>query len=315
LNSKRAAASVAFGLTLFVTACASDPAPPPWQAAEQRNHPLVGRIWHAASQRFISADELARALAGADLILLGETHDNPDHHRIQSWAVEHLFAAGARPGLAMEMIREDQQARLDAYRRRADSRAEGIGPALDWDRSGWPAWRHYAPVVAPFMRYRRPMRAANLPRDRIRALARRGYAALGPGRAPVLGLDKPLPAQMITAMATEQVEAHCGHIPPDRALPFARIQVARDALMAEALLNAAQESGKAVLVAGSGHVRRDRGVPFHLTRRKIAGKILVLAPVEVDSKERQPQTYSANFDYIWFTPRQKRGDPCAELSK
>jgi uncharacterized iron-regulated protein len=315
LNRVRAATALAFALTLFATACASDPAPPPWQAAEQQNHPLVGRIWDTVAGRFVSRAELAHALTGADFILLGETHDNPDHHRIQAWAVDYLFATGARPGLAIEMIREDQQARFDAYRHRADSRAEGIGPALDWERSGWPAWRHYAPILAPFLHQKRPIIGADLPRDRLGPLVRQGYAALGPGRAAALGLDLPLAPQMLAAMAKEQVNAHCGHIPAARAHPFARIQIARDALMAAAVRKAAGKTGKAVLVAGSGHVRRDRGVPFHLERLGIRVEVLVLAPVEVRTEAPGPESYSANFDYLWFTPRQKRSDPCAELRK
>lgn len=315
MNRRWAATSVAIALALFGAACVSNPAPPPWQASEQRNHPLVGRIWYTAGKRFVSQEELARALAAADFVLLGETHDNPDHHRIQAWAVEGLFDAGVKPGLAIEMIREDQQAALDAYRRKEPGRAEGIGQALAWERSGWPAWRHYAPVIAPFMRHDRPILGTNLPRDKIRPLARQGYAALGPGRAAALGLDQSLPPQMLAAMTTEQVEAHCGHIPASRARPFARIQIARDALMAEALRKAAGASGKAVLIAGSGHVRRDRGVPFHLVRRGIQANVLLLAPVEVRQGAPGAETYSTNFDYLWFTPRQKRGDPCTEFRR
>ncbi len=301
----------AIALCLCLPAACAAPAPPPWQSTEFREHPLVGRIWHTATGRFINRAELARALVRADVILLGETHDNPDHHRIQAWAVESLFDAGAKPGLAIEMIREDQQATLDAYRRKEPDRAEGIGQALDWERSGWPAWRHYAPVIAPFVRHDRPILGANLPRDQVRPLARQGYAALGPRRAAALGLDQPLAPQMLAAMATEQVEAHCGHIPARRAEPFARIQIARDALMADALHRTARAAGKAVLVAGSAHVRRDRGVPFHLERRGIRVNVLVLAPVEVRAETETAAAYGTNFDYLWFTPRQKRDDPCA----
>ena len=311
MNRTRAAAA-AFALALLATACAAVPAPPPWQATGLRDHVLVGRIWHTASQLFVSKDDLAKALVAAELVFLGETHDNPDHHRIQAWAVDRIFAAGSKPGLAIEMIREDQQATLDTYRAQAPGKVEGIGPALGWSHSGWLAWRHYAPVVAPFIHHRRPIRTANLPRDRIRPLAREGFSALGAARAATLGLDRPFPAEMLADMAAEQVEAHCGQIPAARAAPFARIQIARDAIMAGALVGAAK-GGKAVLVAGSGHVRRDRGVPYQLERRGVRTTTLVLAPMEVREKDLQPESYGANYDYLWFTPRQHRDDPCASL--
>jgi uncharacterized iron-regulated protein len=40
----------------------------------------------------------------------------------------------------------------------------------------------------------------------------------------------------------------------------------RDAHMARRLLDAAARADGAVLIAGAGHVRRDRGVPAHLVR-------------------------------------------------
>ena len=109
-----------------------------------------------------------------------------------------------------------------------------------------------------------------------------------------------------------------------RPVPFAHVQVARDATLADGLLAAAERApdGRGVLVAGSGHVRRDRGVPFQLARRGVTAGIVTLAPVEVVAGETRPEAYGAPlgakappFDYVWFTPRAKRGDPCAQFSK
>ena len=315
MNRRLAAATLCLCL---LAACAA-PAPPPWQSTELRDHPLAGRIWQVATGRFINRDDLARALVNADAVLLGETHDNPDHHRIQAWAVTRLFDAGRQPGLAIEMIREDQQTVLDAYRARRPADPAGLGAALGWDRSGWPAWRHYAPVIGPFFRRARPVRAANIARGLIRPLARRGYAALGAERVAALRLDRPIDPAITAAMAREMVEAHCGKITVAQAEPFTRIQITRDAVMAEALEKAADGSG-AVLVAGTGHIRRDRGIPFHLKRRENPLSVLTLAPIEVRAGVKKPQDYAGlygvttlPFDYLWFTPRTDRKDPCDNL--
>src|SRR5215204_1457467 len=53
-----------------------------WQSHYGRNHPLTGRIWDVASGEFIDRPALIMRLARAEFVLLGEKHDNPDHHRL-----------------------------------------------------------------------------------------------------------------------------------------------------------------------------------------------------------------------------------------
>lgn len=316
------AVTAAVAVLLATGACAPTPAPPssPWQSQELQDHPLAGQIWSVAQRRFVAPHFLAANLRRADLVLLGETHDNPDHHRIQAWAVAGLTGADPRFGLAIEMIREDQQATLDAHLAARPGDGAGIGPALRWQDSGWPDWHYYRPVVAPFAEKALPIRAANLSSDRIREVARGGFDAFRPAHRARLGLDRPVPDEVLKEVAAEMVDAHCGHIPAERALPFARIQIARDAVMAAALREAARQTGKGVLVAGTGHVRSDRGVPFHLLRQGAMADVVVLAPIEVQEGRTTPQDYAEAFapsglpfDYVWFTPRQRRGDPCLEF--
>jgi uncharacterized iron-regulated protein len=311
-------------LAAAVSACAQAPgAPPPWHSRVAMDHLLVGRIWRASDGAFIGRDQLAAALVAADLVLLGETHDNPDHHRIQAWAVARLVAAGKRPGIALEMIRSDQQALVDGYFRARPGDASGLGEALAWERSGWPEWRHYAQVIAPLAPPRATLIGANLPGPMIRALARDGFKALGDDGIRALALDRPIPESIHDAVEREIVEFHCGHIQGLRARAFATIQIARDAALADGLLTAARQAdGSAVLVAGSGHVRRDRGVPLHLARRGRTGAIAVLAPIEVRAGATTPTDYAAAFgaarlpfDFVWFTPRRERDDPCNSFQK
>jgi uncharacterized iron-regulated protein len=84
---------------------------------------------------------------------------------------------------------------------------------------------------------------------------------------------------------------------------------------------AGQRDG-AVLIAGAGHVRRDRGVPVHLARQVPDATIASVAFVEVDAAASKPGDYAARFgtetlpfDYVWFTPKADDDDPCAKLKK
>jgi uncharacterized iron-regulated protein len=95
-------------------------------------------------------------------------------------------------------------------------------------------------------------------------------------------------------------------------------QRARDAQMAERLLAAARDG--AVLIAGAGHVRTDRGVPAYLAGRVPAGGIASVAFVEVATDRTAPGDYAERFgaarlpfDFVWFTTRADDGDPCARM--
>ena len=100
-------------------------------------------------------------------------------------------------------------------------------------------------------------------------------------------------------------------------IAVARIQRARDALMAEVLVSQAA----AVLIAGNGHTRKDRGAPYYLRRLKPKANILSIGYVEVDAAATSPQDYAAiynaarlPFDLVWFTPRRDTEDPCQKFA-
>jgi hypothetical protein len=88
--------------------------------------------------------------------------------------------------------------------------------------------------------------------------------------------------------------------------------------MARALIDADNGQGS-VLVAGAGHVRVDRGVPYYLRQRKADVSMASVAFVEVVRGADAPSAYAEGFasaelpfDLVWFTPRASDDDPCAE---
>jgi uncharacterized iron-regulated protein len=64
---------------------------------------------------------------------------------------------------------------------------------------------------------------------------------------------------------------------------------------------------RSVLIAGAGHARRDRGVPLYLADRDLVS----IAFMEAEVDKASPRDYgAASYDYVWFTPRATREDPC-----
>ena len=296
------------------TARAAEPPP----AGRGQDHPLTGRIWDVAGTQFISMETLVDRLVTARFVLLGERHDNTDHHSFQAWIVRGLIGAGRRPAIAFEMLGTDQAIALDAHLARAPRDAAGLGDAVGWSASGWPPWKDYQPIAEAALATGLPIVAANLPVATARAVARGNVDAVDAGLARAYGLDRPAASDLQAAMEAEMRDSHCGRL-PDRALrAMVRAQRARDAQMAERLV-AGQRDG-AVLIAGTGHVRTDRGVPTYLAMRAPGTAVASVAFVEVAADRTALADYAERFggrrlpfDYVWFTVRADDVDPCTRF--
>jgi len=290
----------------------------PWQAPVERDHALVGRIWDVAGAAFIDADELLVRLGRAQLVLLGEKHDHPDHHRLQARIIRGLSADGRRPVVALEMLTPRQEAHLSRHREGQPDDVDGIAEAVDWAASGWPAWSLYRPLFEAVIDIGLEVRAASLARASVQRLMREGLAALGDDRTRVLGLNRPLDVEVRAAMARDIERAHCGQAPDHLIDSMITVQRVRDAVMAEIL--SAAPSGGGVLIAGAQHVRIDRGIPVFAARSEPAPRLATLALVEVRSSIDDPSGYrevftaaALPFDYVWFTPAVDAADPCEKF--
>jgi len=290
-----------------------------WQSPVERTHPLVGRIWDVNEARFLDGPELIDRLASHRFVLLGEKHDNADHHRLQARIVEGLVAAGRRPAVAFEMLSVDLGPVLTETLAQASVRSDTVREAVRWDESGWPEWKLYRPIFEAALRAHLPIAAADLGRSSSESIHRHGLGGLGPTVLVRLGLDAPLSQAQRQAMASEIWEAHCGHAPEHLFERMVDMQCARDAHLAREIVEASllPHADGAVLIAGTGHVRRDLGVPIHLVRLAPKAAVASVAFLEVVPGQSSPeQTFgdrpdvTAPFDYVWYTPRVDDRDPC-----
>jgi uncharacterized iron-regulated protein len=307
-------------LLVLLVGCRTGAAGVSWQSAVGREHRLVGRIWDVAAGRFVDEATVAARLAEARYVLLGEKHDNPDHHVLQARLLRALTAAGRRPAVAFEMLAPSQAGALARHLAARPRDAAGIGEAVNWKAAGWPAWSMYEPIAQAALDAGLPIVVANLDSERVRAVSRQGVAALDAALVQRHGLDQPLPADVQAAMIEEIRASHCGHATEKLVSAMVAVQRARDAQMAEALLTAPGGDG-AVLIAGAGHVRNDRGVPAYLRRIVPGLRTASVAFREVDPKRVDVESYADRFggripfDYVWFTPAVDDEDPCEKFRK
>jgi uncharacterized iron-regulated protein len=288
-----------------------------WESKLHRNHPLAGKIWDVRASRFVDEASLVSALAGARTVLLGEVHDNPDHHVLQARLVRGLAGAGRTPAVAFEMLSVEQQPAIDAALAAPSPTADALAQAVQWSKSGWPEFAMYRPIFAAALEGKLRIVGANLPRAEIRKVVKDGEKALPPAvAARIARLGPPSPEER-EALRKEMEEAHCGELPEQMMDPMILGQRARDAQMAESVLSAGAPGG-AVLVCGAQHARTDRGVAAYLAGD--GGPVLAVAFREVSEGEDEPSSYAEDdehgvlpFDYVVFTPGAEREDPCEGL--
>lgn len=245
----------------------------------------------------VAPDALPSRLAGYPVVLLGEVHDNADHHRIQA----EMVAAMQPAALVFEMLTPDQAARITPELRQ-DARA--LGTALGWEASGWPDFAMYYPIFAAAPDA--VVFGGAMPREQVRrAFAESAAAAFGEG-ADRFGLDRPLDPDDQSARAALQQEAHCNAL-PDSMLPgMVEAQRLRDAALAQAVERALAETGGPVaVITGTGHVRRDHGIPAALAVSAPDLRVLAVGQFEADPGPDAP------YDLWVVTDPVNRPDPCA----
>ena len=230
-------------------------------------------------------------LLPADAILLGEQHDAADHQRLQRGFVEALAQRGQLAALVLEMAEHGTS--TAALPR--DATPQQVQAALRWNSAGWP-WESYAPSVMAALQHGVPVLGANLPRDAMRAAMS----------------DPQFDNHLVAAALARQREAirigHCDMLPAEQLMPMVRVQLARDASMADTIV-AAMVPGKTVLmIAGAGHVLRDLGIPTHIPANlRIRTVLAVAGDTGIDVK--------TDADMVWQTPALPPRDHCAELGK
>jgi uncharacterized iron-regulated protein len=291
-----------------------------WHGERLRDHRLVGRILDVRAGRWVEEAVLDAALASAQVVVLGETHDNPDHHILQARELRAVASGGRAPAVAFEMLDVSLQPRVDEALAGPAPTAEGVARAVAWETSSWPDFELYRPIVEAALGARLPLVAANLSRAVAREAAMEGVGALPDDVRAALERAPPPTPEELAAWREEMKESHCGELPEGMLEPLVLAQRARDAQMALRVAAAAAGRG-AVLITGGEHARLDRGVPAWLAREAPGLAVLSVAHLEVDAGGKVPEDYAAQFGgslpyhFVVFTPATEREDPCEGMRR
>lgn len=264
-------------------------------ACQHAPPPVVGDIRDLRNGQTLTPHELIAQLAKPSRLIVGEQHDNSDHHALQLWLLQALGQQRPQGSLLLEMLTPDQQPKVDAVRR-ASSMPADLPAALAW-QEGW-HWMLYEPVIRFALTQPYPLLAANLDAVELRAFYTTPSTLSG-ARSNAASVKDELLAQIGAS--------HCGLLPTAHMPAMLAVQQQRDRRMAERLLEAPTP---AMLFAGAYHARKDVGVPIHVLDLDApqAPTVLMLA-------QQGSEITAAMADYVWYTPSTPVVDYCAQMRK
>ena len=261
----------------------------------------------------VTVDRVVAAAAKRSVVLLGEVHDDADHHRWQLFMLAALHAQHPNMVIGLEMLPRRAQPVLDAWV------AGALTPEEFVEQSEWTqVWgfdaEDYLPILHFARQYRVPLVALNVERSLVAKVGEIGWSAV-PG-AEREGVSDPTPAadgyvdmlarvyaakQALVSGAAAPAEAAEGtDLSAVRADPafarFVEAQLTWDRAMAQAIAAAHGTAGAPLVVAlvGIGHAEHRFGVAHQLADLGV-GETGVLLPVPQACEDLDPGVADAVF--------------------
>lgn len=260
------------------------------------------RIIDLASGQVITQQMFVQALAKKSYILLGELHDNAEHHRVRAELIQALKPS--RPTVIAEHLSYGQKF-VEQGNLLQGLQAAGFEP------TGWD-WPMHAPLFSAIVSDAIPLLGGNITLETARKLVREGEVALPEALRSYI-VQATLGEDDQKRLDADLLDSHCGHIKSSMLSGLRLAQRGRDAAMFSAMLEVEKP---AVLVAGNGHVRMDYGVPVFIKALASADAFISVGFVEdTDDFDTSLSGLKQQYHYVWVTAHQDRENPCASFMK
>lgn len=261
----------------------------------------------------VVARRIAARAQHVQVVYLGESHDNPYHHRDQARALEAMLAGGARPALAFEMLTQAQQDVVDGAMLGGASPA-ALGTLLKWEERGWPAFDMYQPLFDMARRDGLPVVALDLDESSVRRIAKAGLGALPVEERTGLASRLAPDARREQGIARDIETAHCGLLPAAAVPGMVDAWHARNVTMARRILQALERAHQVVVIVGQGH-QSPGGLADQVEALRPGTLQLIVDLVEAGGREPDQTLSGLDMDgrIVWRTPAVVRPDPCAPL--
>jgi uncharacterized iron-regulated protein len=295
--------------------------------------PLLETIWKIESGNIIKQQELIEQMLAADVIYLGEKHDNTRQHEIQVQILEDLVRKGKRPSIGFEFFALGQTSILMNYTQPSapmmGMKSKDINPeailrqSLGWDHRPDVEWNFYFNLIEVARKNQLSAFATDIPWELSARITRIGIENLQPTELSLLvdtGLNN---SDYEEIMLEEFTNVHCGYRNEEMFRRMYQAWIARNDAMAQAIVDTieANPENPVVMIVGFGHLRHGMGIPERVAYLRPKTKQINFLMMEINQEpsslksylpelEINGRTFRQDFDYIWFTSRQDVQDPC-----
>lgn len=241
----------------------------------------------------LSLREALPDIKSAKVILVGELHNEKNHHAFQLEVISSLLQSGLPLAVGMEMFRRDSQETLDKWVSRKMADSEFIKVYYDNWSTPWPL---YADILLFAREHGIPVVGLNVSREITGQVARSGFASLSEAQR------RELPP--VTCAIDEEYKRFI-----QRSLGmhghqgiefnnFCEAQLLWDTAMAWHAVQYLRQNPQRtmVLLAGSGHAWKP-GIPRHLESMSPLSYRVILP--EIQGRLNRDSATVKDADYLW----------------
>lgn len=262
----------------------------------------------------VSMADIVKAAGNADVVFLGEQHDDPVGHAIEAEVFRRVYAAysGQRHlNLSMEMFERDVQIVVDEYLNSLITEKQFLDASRPWGNYK----TDYRPLVEFAKEKKLPVIAANGPRRYVNMVSRGGRESLSSLTKQAKEWLPPLPYGEPSAAYSAKFKALMGPS-PEAQMGIDKILASQslwDASMAYSISRALKEDRNALVVHLNGgfHTESRLGTVEHLLKYRPKARIIVVTMIAADDVNTFDKAKHAGLgDFVILTdakvPRSKR---------
>ena len=225
-----------------------------------------GEIYSGATGKPITLDRLADEIAGMRYVFLGESHTSMANHELQFKIIEALHARNPKLKIGMEFFKRHDNETLELWSAGKLSEEELLHRTGWYDGGGGYNFGYYRAIMNFARDNRLPVVGLNVPRSITRKIAMGGFDSLSPEERAEVGevdVDNEQHRELIRFyFGGTGGDESAMHFTADRFEKMYAAQRTWDVVMGDSAIRAADGfDGTVVVIAGSGHVAYNLGIP------------------------------------------------------
>lgn len=272
------------------------------------------RVYDTRRQAFSDLEVMLADLAKADVVFVGEQHDDPNTHRIEAAILDGLQRRGVMLTVSLEMFERDTQPSLNTYLAAGISEEEFLKSSRPWPRYS----TDYRPLIEMARTQGWPVIAANVPRRFASSVAKTGLTsldALSPVERSWVAADISCPKDAYFDRFSATMNDHDGAGSTKASNDEQRqtteryyySQCVKDETMAEAIATGYEQFNRKLVVHFNGSFHSDfaQGTADRVQRRLSGRRVVVVSVLPVkDLDSLSPAGDDLKrADYLIYTSR------------